>query len=212
MNEEGHSKAHEQDEYRSLLVLDEISKNDKVTQRELSRSLGVALGLVNSYIKNLIGKGYVTISTIPRNRYKYYLTPKGFTEKTRLTYTHLKNFTNLYSVARRDFRDLFKRFASTDVKRIAFLGLDEVAEIAYLSLQEVKIELDAVVVDNGDKGKDFFGTKVIGISDAREGDFDLIVVTSFKEGKELKEKLINSGFDEEKICDISSSGWLDKIK
>ena len=45
------------EEYRSLLVLDEISKNGNVTQRDLSKNLGIALGLVNSYIKNLVSKG-----------------------------------------------------------------------------------------------------------------------------------------------------------
>ncbi len=44
--------------YRSLQILDELSNNDSLTQRELSSSLGIALGLVNSYIKNLIKKGY----------------------------------------------------------------------------------------------------------------------------------------------------------
>ncbi|MBI5809657.1 MAG: winged helix-turn-helix transcriptional regulator [Deltaproteobacteria bacterium] len=85
--------------YRSLLLLDEISRNHETTQRDLSKKLGVALGLVNSYIKNLASKGYITVSTIPKQRYKYYLTPSGFVEKTRLTYQHLQNFTNLYRVA-----------------------------------------------------------------------------------------------------------------
>ena len=84
------------DTYKSLRLLDEISKGEPMSQRDLSKKLNVALGLVNSYIKNLVSKGYVTIKTIPSKRYAYYLTPKGFAEKTRLTYHHLQNFTNLY--------------------------------------------------------------------------------------------------------------------
>ncbi len=41
------------DGYRSFLVLDEISRNNDLTQRALSNKLGFALGLINSYIKNL---------------------------------------------------------------------------------------------------------------------------------------------------------------
>jgi predicted transcriptional regulator len=83
---------HQSDDYRSFLLLDEISKNNEITQRDLSERLGIALGLINSYIKNLASKGYITISQIPRKRYKYYLTPQGFIEKTRLTYHHLQGF------------------------------------------------------------------------------------------------------------------------
>ena len=72
--------------YRSLQILDELSNDDSLTQRDLSSRLGIALGLVNSYIKNLVAKGYITVKTIPAKRYAYYLTPKGFAEKTIITY------------------------------------------------------------------------------------------------------------------------------
>ena len=51
--------------YRSLQILDELSNNDSLTQRDLSSRLGIALGLVNSYIKNLVKKGFITVKTIP---------------------------------------------------------------------------------------------------------------------------------------------------
>ena len=54
-------KPDNQDSYKSLLLLDEISKGENLSQRGLSRRLNIALGLVNSYIKNLISKGYITI-------------------------------------------------------------------------------------------------------------------------------------------------------
>ena len=63
------NKDEQLDDYRSLQLLDEISKNHELTQRDLSRKLGVALGLINSYLKNLVSKGYITVSTIPRKRY-----------------------------------------------------------------------------------------------------------------------------------------------
>ncbi len=55
------------DQHRSLQILDELANNDSLTQRDLSGKLGIALGLVNSYIKNLVAKGYITVKAIPRN-------------------------------------------------------------------------------------------------------------------------------------------------
>ncbi|NTW60045.1 MAG: winged helix-turn-helix transcriptional regulator, partial [Nitrospirae bacterium] len=51
--------------YRDLQILDELANNDALTQRDLSKRMGIALGLVNSYLKNLIAKGYITVRNIP---------------------------------------------------------------------------------------------------------------------------------------------------
>ena len=186
------------DDYRSFLLLDEISRNNKLTQRDLSRRLGVALGLINSYIKNLTSKGYVTIAAIPRNRYKYYLTPNGFIEKTRLTYHHLQNFTNLYRSARQDFQRLFQKLQKENIKKVVFCGADEVTEIAYITLQEFEIEL-AGVVDTGAKDQSFLGQSIRPLEHLKYLDYDRVVVTSFIKEDELYAELLKAGIPPEKI-------------
>ena len=203
------SKDEHNDDYRSLLLLDEISKNNELTQRDLSRKLGVALGLVNSYIKNLVSKGYITIAAIPKKRYTYYLTPSGFAEKSRLTYQHLQNFTNLYRVARRDFKHLFSRLSASGRKRVVFCGLDEVTEIAYLSLAESDLVLTGVV-DDDCPGRKFFGFEVRGADELKSMDYDVAVITSFQGGARFKKALAN--VPEERVCDISGEGWLKRLE
>jgi len=193
------------DDYRSLLLLDEISKNNDLTQRDLSKSLNIALGVINSYIKNLASKGCITVSNIPKNRYKYYLTPKGFLEKTRLTYEHLSNFTNLYRVARKEFRSLFHRLEESGVRKIVFCGLDEVAEIAYLSLKEIGLEPSGII-DDFNIDKRFFGLDVLPLRGIKDLDYDLVVITSFQRGGDLKKRLVEAGVKKERICDISKAG------
>jgi DNA-binding MarR family transcriptional regulator len=92
-----------QDHFRSLQILDELAKNDNVTQRDLSSRLGIALGLVNSYVKNLVAKGYITVKAIPPKRYGYYLTPKGIMEKTRLACDLLQDYSLLSQCRRPGF-------------------------------------------------------------------------------------------------------------
>jgi len=130
---------------KSLQILNELSDNDSLTQRELSLRLDIALGLVNSYIKNLIAKGFITVKSIPTRRYAYFLTPKGFAEKTRLTYHLLQDYTRIYREARSGFKELFSELRNNGAKRVAFAGADEVAEIAYITLQEMEMELSGVV-------------------------------------------------------------------
>ncbi len=198
-------------DYRSLLLLDEISRDESITQRDLSRRLGLALGLVNSYIKNLVSRGYITVSTIPRKRYTYYLTPRGLSEKTRLTYRHLQNFTNLYKVARRDFQRLFAQLEVSKFHKIVFCGVDETTEIAYLSLMERGMTLSGVV-DDEKKGGDFFSHPVRSIEDIGSIDYDIVVITSFRSGSVLKERLMEAGVEEDRIIDISGGDWMKKIE
>ena len=200
------------EEYRSLLLLDEISRNNELTQRDLSRRLGIALGLINSYIKNLVSRGYITVAAIPRNRYKYYLTPRGFAEKTRLTCQHLQNFTSLYRVARKEFQALFSGFRTSRVRKVVFCGVDEVTEIAYLSLEETGLELAGIIDKDGAVvGKKFFGHDIRRIGDVVAMDYDVIVITSFRGGAEFREKLLERGVEEDRICDVSGGGWLKRI-
>lgn len=183
---------------KSLQLLDALSNESSITQRDLSQRLGIALGLVNSYIKNLVAKGYVTVKAIPPKRYAYYLTPKGFAEKTRLTYQHLQNYTSLYTSARRDLRKLFNELHSQGMMRVVFAGVDELAEIAYLTLQETSLELVGVV-DGEKAGKKFFGRDIISPDTVREMNYDSVIVCSYQKREEISAALLKNGVNEDAI-------------
>ncbi|MDO8445605.1 MAG: winged helix-turn-helix transcriptional regulator [Deltaproteobacteria bacterium] len=195
------TKINTEDSYHSLLLLEELSKEETLSQRDLSKRLGIALGLVNSYVKNMIAKGYVRVSSFPKNRYNYLLTPTGIAEKSRLTYQHLHYFTNLYTTARKDFSELFSKLEKTGVKKVLFCGVDEVAEIAYLSLQETDLQLSGIM-DEEKMGTRFFSYTVSPIEEIGSFDFDMVIVTSFKKRGFLVEQLKGLGIAREKICCI----------
>ena len=205
------NRPHAELDHNALLLLVELSKRQDITQRELSGKLGIALGLINSYLKTLVSKGYVTVSGIPRRRYSYYLTPHGLAEKARLTCEHLQNLTTLYKVARTDFTSLFKEFKGRDIVEVAFCGVDEIAEIAYLSLKEAGLELIAVA-DRKPPAKKFFGFDVLPISEVARVDCAVVVITSFAEGETLKRALIEAGVGEKRISLPNTEGWLKRIK
>ncbi len=178
--------------YRSLQILDELSRNDSLTQRDLSSSLGIALGLVNSYIRNLIKKGFITVKTIPSKRYAYYLTPKGFTEKTRLTYDLLHDYTRIYREARKNLKILFKQMQDEGIRRVVFAGVDEVAEIAYISLQETGLKLSGVL-DGEFAGGDFFGKEIKPMNILEDMEYDCVVITSYLKRDSIHKELLKHG-------------------
>lgn len=176
------------DSSRSLQLLSEISGEEPLSQRELSRRLGIAVGLVNSYLKNLVAKGFVRVKDFPSNRYAYLLTPQGLAEKSRLAYQHLSYFTSLYTVARQDYLDLFRNLEASGVHEVVFCGVDEVAEIAYLSLQETGLKL-AAVMDDSRVGDVFFGVPVVALGVGVLGVAAPIVISSVKRRDQLVLKL-----------------------
>ncbi len=178
--------------YRSLQILDELSNNDSLTQRDLSSHLGIALGLVNSYIKNLVKKGLITVKTIPTKRYAYYLTPKGFTEKTRLTYDLLHDYTRVYREARRNFKQLFHELEANGIKTVVFAGADEIAEIAYLTLQETDLKLVGVV-DEANAGNKFFNRDIQPLSAITHMKYGSIIVTAYVKSDTVTKELIAHG-------------------
>ncbi len=186
------------DHYRSLQILDELSGNDSLTQRDLSSRLGIALGLVNSYIKNLVAKGFITIKTIPPKRYAYYLTPKGFTEKTRLTYHLLQDYTRIYREARENFKILFNDLEKKNKQQIIFAGADEVAEIAYITLQETNLKLVGVL-DNERAGEVFFNRTIKPLKNVADTVCDSIVVTSYLKSKAIYQELIDTKINKKNI-------------
>ena len=187
-----------QESYRSLLLLSEITGEEPLSQRELSRRLGIAVGLVNSYLKNLVAKGYVRVKNFPSNRYAYLLTPQGLAEKSRLAYQHLSYFTSLYTVARQDYLDLFRRLEAAGVREVAFCGVDEVAEVAYLSLQETGLKLVAVMDDT--RAVDiFFGVPVVSLTDGVRELCAPVIISSLKRRDKLTRVLSDFGVTAAKI-------------
>jgi len=197
------ARSHEHDSHKSLQILNELSGNDSLTQRELSSRLDIALGLVNSYIRNLIAKGFITVKSIPTRRYAYFLTPKGFAEKTRLTYHLLQDYTRIYREARSGFKDLFSELRNSGVKQVVFAGADEVAEIAYITLHELDIEL-AGVLDDDLAGKKFFGREIKNICDVAAMNSECIVDTSYLKREKIYKDLLGNKTPKENIKSIFS--------
>src|SRR6266481_9000272 len=85
-----------------LGLLESVERGGEQSQRRLASELGVALGLVNAYLKRCINKGLVKVSEAPARRYAYYLTPHGFTEKSRLTLEFMSYSFTLFRRAKTD--------------------------------------------------------------------------------------------------------------
>ena len=188
-------------EMRTLRLLEAIDKNKSPSQRDLAKSLGISLGLVNSFLRRLAKKGYFKITHFPRNRISYIITPKGAAEKSRLTYAYIQLSFQFYRDARRKIRSLFISLQNQDARSVAFLGTGDLAEIAYLSLQETGLQF-AGIGDAVEYGSAFFGHTVKDIENLLSFDFDFIFITKDNVDEVLMQRLASAGILKNKIITL----------
>ena len=166
---------------RNLQLLEEVSKNSAISQRKLSNSLGVALGVTNACLKKMIRKGHIKVKGINHKRIAYYLTPEGFTEKTRLTYNFLQHTVSYYKNLKQKVTSKLDLISKSGAKRIVFYGAGEVMEVAFICLQETNLELLGIIDDSRDKhGKKIFSFTIENAGSIKSLAPEVILITSIR--------------------------------
>ncbi len=91
-------------------VLRKIRRKSNSSQRELAKELGFSLGKLNYCLKSLKLKGFVKINNFKKqkNKFKYVqyvLTPKGISERTRLTINFMKKKMDEYDQLKKELKE-----------------------------------------------------------------------------------------------------------
>ena len=187
---------------RTLKILEKVDNDPTPSQRDLARDLNISLGLVNAFIQRLAQKGYFEIGHLPKNRFRYILTPRGVAEKTRLSYEYIQDSVKFYKDARQMLRELYAKMETQGVRCIVFYGAGDLAEIAYLSLQQSCIELVAVV-DDGRVGQNFMQFTVIHPDRIESLWFDRILIATIGSTESISTKLGNMGISTSRVVEIA---------
>ena len=182
---------------RDLLLLSELDRNGGATQRGLASKLGVALGLTNLYLKRLARKGYIKITTIPRNRIRYLLTPQGFAEKSRLTYQYMQYSLSYYRDMRGRLKDMLSSLEGIHGQRVAICGTGELAELTYLALREMNI--DCIGFVDGNTRETFLSCPVSSPDRIAGWELDRVLIADLDRAAAYEEQLVQSGVPREKL-------------
>jgi DNA-binding MarR family transcriptional regulator len=160
-----------------LGVLDAVERNPSATQRSVARELGIALGLVNAYLNRCLSKGLIKIGQVPPRRYAYYLTPRGMSEKSRLTATYLMESFAFFREARMQCNEVFQALAARGQCRLALIGDGDLAEIARLVARDHPVEVAGIAFASPD-------TAGLSLNLEGLGPLDAVVVTTLERSRE----------------------------
>ena len=97
----------EQDHFE---VLRRIKDNPQTSQRELANELGFSLGKLNYCLKALQNKGLVKLQNFQKQSNKisylrYIITPKGISERTKLTIKFMKKKMKEYDALKKELEE-----------------------------------------------------------------------------------------------------------
>ncbi len=185
------------EERLTLELLDAIERRSDVSQRHLARQMGVALGLANSYLKRCAKKGLVKVREAPANRYVYYLTPKGFAEKARLTAQFLSTSLSFYRQAAESCTKIYEHCEKQGWNNIVLCGKSDLAEIAFM--RAIHTPVSILGLWDPDQTRASFFNREIWNHWERIPDTDAYVITGLSDPLRLYEFVLSKTTDPERV-------------
>lgn len=140
-------KRNEREQEIVLRLLEHVAEDESLSQAKFAQRIGIAKGLANSYFNRCLQKGWIKLRQVPKQRFLYYLTPKGFSEKASLTAQFLSYSYKFYRDARADLGATMDKAAAKGHKRLAVLGDGELAEIAAIVSEEGPTEIVGFIAE-----------------------------------------------------------------
>jgi predicted transcriptional regulator len=172
-----------------LDLLDAVEQEQTRSQRELAAELGIALGLMNAYLKHCIKKGLVKVRHAPARRYAYYLTPLGFSEKSRLTVEYLSQSFDFFRRAKTECSALFREAKAGGAKNVLLVGQSDLAEIAAICAIEQRMCVVGIVEPGGTQDR-FIGLPIFSHFDAVTEHFDSLLISDLVNARETSEAAV----------------------
>lgn len=169
----------------TLGLLEAVESGKARTQRGLAVDLGIALGLVNVYLKRCVKKGLVKVSQAPARRFAYYLTPQGFAEKSRLTAEFLSWSLTFFRQAKESCGRVFDQAHALGWRRIVLVGSGDLADIARICATDRGLVIVAII-DPKPATSSAAGPPLLPDFDEIGADIDGVVVTDLACRQDLR--------------------------
>lgn len=168
----------------TLGVLNAVDGDNAVTQRRIAAELGIAVGLVNAYLKRCVNKGLIKVQQVPKRRYIYYLTPQGFAEKSRLTASYLLYSFDFFRQARASCEKAMGVAVARGWKSLILIGCSDMAEIALVCTLHHPLRIVALVDEGADDVKEVFAAvPLVSQFDAVAEPFDGALITDITDAQ-----------------------------
>ena len=124
---------HSNNEY---IIMNEIIENQNISQRELSRKLGLSLGTINVLINKMIKEGIIKMEQVNKRQVIYMLTPAGMVEKAKKTVSYLKSHYRIIYETKEKIKSILDELNLEYENIVILKSNDEMGELVELAISE----------------------------------------------------------------------------
>ena len=192
--------------YKEFMILDLIEKDAHITQREIAKTIGVAVSMVNSYLDSFEKKDLIKKKKHSTKTVEYFVTKKGSERRKVLNISYLNNSLKVYKSARENIEIFINQINEKGFKKIFLYGAGEVSEILLQSIlfdKNITIEVVGVIDDDKNKqGLSLLQTQIISLDSITNISHDGILIASYTNKNLIMKNLLNQNYDRNKILNF----------
>ncbi len=192
--------------FKELIILNYISNNESCTQRDMSSVCKVSVAMINSYIDEYSKNGLIKLDYQSKKTVSYKLTSKGEQRRRLLNIKYLESSLDVFNNAIIECKNIIQNICIKGYKNILFYGAGEVCELMLRVLNDsddTGLSVLAIIDDNTNKqGKLLHNYPIVSINEINKYNYDGIMITSYTNNDIIKNKLLNAGFDCDKIIEF----------
>ncbi|MBN1916581.1 MAG: hypothetical protein JW889_01625 [Verrucomicrobia bacterium] len=176
---------------RELVLLFGIHQESNTTQSRLARMAGIVPAMVNNYIKEFVGAGYVAVRGRTNRDMSYHLTEAGGVRLTELFRKYLNETVGLYIHAKDEIRRQLQGILDEGFRRVVFYGAAETGEIAVAVGHELGFDVVGIVDSDPRKhGKAVNGLCVGAPETISALTPEVVVISSFGYQSQIRQQIV----------------------
>lgn len=189
--------------YKEYLLLEAVENNSKITQRELSRILSVAVSMINEYLDKEEKLGFINRVYRSSKDVDYIITDSGKERVKLLNIQYLKSALAIHNRARRDITIFIEHIIQNGFKSIILYGAGDVSEIILQTLEfdrNLQLNIIGIVDDNIKKQNTFlYDIEVTDPKSIYNIKHDGVLVSSYLHQNTIENNLEKLNYDKKKI-------------
>lgn len=132
-------------------IMSEIAENENLTQRELSKKLGVSVSTVNVLMNKMIRDGLIKMTQVSQKQVLYMLTPAGIMKKAKKTVSYLKAHYRAIYQTKEKLKSIFEDLTKYHEVILLLMPNDEMGEIVRIAIEEFESQHTKAIIKIFDK-------------------------------------------------------------
>lgn len=169
-----------------LNILREITANSRITQAELAKRCSLSVAMVNNYMKDLCGSGWLEYHRRTIKSVTYHLTASGTEHLQSLQAELTDEMVTMFVAAKEQIRIQIVNQARGALQRVILFGSGPLAQLAFHALELAGATIVGICDDNIETiGSDFCGREILSSSQIRFLAPDTVVVANSQRTEEI---------------------------